>query len=275
VTNSWDAITPGTLGDGDIRRLAAEGELIISGFEPESVRQACYELRASHIFWDIQSPDENKRIEIDDKNGYLLRPNNYVIAIVEETIKLPSDVLGRILTKGQLFSLGVLPVNTYADPGFRGRLGITLYNASKRYIRFRPGEPVAKIEFTRLPRPVDEPYFGQHGFETEMWPKPAHLYSQPVSDEVGDKYEELEAIYGSPIAEIRRQLDFYSRRVWLQIGITVAGFAAIFALYGHLGLVKSVLVGVIANLATQFAWAWQTRAPRWRAYRKRKLLGKG
>lgn len=96
-------------------------------------------------------------------------------------LALPSNVLARILAKGQLVSLGILPVNTYADPGFEGRLGITLFNATRRYIAIKPGQPIAKIEFTVLNRDVERPYAGQHGYETEIWPIPTQFYADVPS----------------------------------------------------------------------------------------------
>ena len=40
------------------------------------------------------------------------------------------------------------------------------------------------------------------------------------------------------------------RKVWLQIGLTIVGFAALFALYGELSLVMAVVTSVFANLLT-------------------------
>src|SRR5579862_8867023 len=111
------AFPSGTLVDGDICRLAQAGKLIVEEFSPGNVKQACYELRASDIFWETWSPKENKRVHVDMEVGYLLKPNRFVVAIVKEKIALPPNVVARILAKGQLVSLGILPVNTYADPG--------------------------------------------------------------------------------------------------------------------------------------------------------------
>jgi len=145
-------------------------------------------------------------------------------------------------------------VNTYADPGFEGRLGITLWNNSNRYVLIKPDLQIAKIEFQRLPKPVSHPYTGQHGYETEIWPIPHHLYADMqdpyVQSCVADPAHELERSYGSDVADLSRRLSFYTHRVWIQLLATVALFAAIFALHGKLSLFVSVLLGVVANLLT-------------------------
>jgi dCTP deaminase len=123
-----------------------------------------------------------------------------------ESLELPADMLGRVLLKGKLFSLGLMPVNTYADPGFFGRLGIVLFNASNNYLRVRPGDPIAKIEFCRLARPVQRPYRGQHGYRSEIWPLTEHMIlSEPEiqSDQrIGDTVEELTRAYGQDLGTV-------------------------------------------------------------------------
>jgi dCTP deaminase len=262
----WANVPLGTLNDEDIEALAQVQHLITSEFSADCIRQACYELRASDTFWDLTLADEDKRVVQDD--GFLLGPKRPVVCITKESIRLPPDVLGRVLTKGQLFSIGILPVNTYADPGFEGRLGITLWNASNRYVVIKPDQRIAKIEFERLPKAVARPYAGQHGYETEIWPVPYQLYADTDDDNVKARIDEtaaeLEKSFGPAVGDLRRQLDFYSRRVWMQLLATIALFAVIFALHGKLSLFASVLLGVLSNLLTMvFLGMFQGRRFPW------------
>jgi dCTP deaminase len=248
----WAGVVPGTLNDEDIAALAGQGHLITAEFSDECIRQACYELRASDTFWDLALADENKKLVLP--NGFLLGPKRSVVCIAKESLQLPPDVLGRVLTKGQLFSIGILPVNTYADPGFVGRLGITLWNASNRYVLIKPDQRIAKIEFARMPKPVRQPYVGQHGYDTAMWPVPYDLYADPNTEPfkalLGDTAAELDKSFGVAVGDLRRSLDFYTRHVWLQLCATVMLFAVIFALHGELSLFVSVFLGVVANFMT-------------------------
>lgn len=262
----WADVPVGTLNDETIETLARSQHLITSEFSDECIRQACYELRASDTFWDLTLADENKRVVYD--GGFLLGPKRPVVCITKESIRLPPDVLGRVLTKGQLFSIGILPVNTYADPGFEGRLGITLWNASNRYVLIKPDQRIAKIEFERLPKAVAHPYAGQHGYETEIWPVPYQLYADTESDEVKARIDgtavELDKSFGTAVGDLRRQLDFYSKRVWIQLLATIVLFAGIFALHGKLSLFVSVLLGVLSNLLTMvFVGMFQGRRLPW------------
>ena len=265
--NAWRDLPVGTIVDSDILKLAEKQELFTAGFSAACVKQACYELRASDIFWDVASRKENKRIQITVGSGFVLLPNCFVVCIVKETIRLPPNVLGRIMTRGRLFSTGILPVNTYADPGFEGRLGITLYNGSRRPLIIRPDEPIAKIEFQVLPKPVEHPYSGQHGYETEIWPIASHLFANTEDGFAprGEikKEEDLLRSYGPEVADMYRRLNIYTRQVWWQIALMIFGFAVLFFLEGKLGLVESVLIGIVSNLATMWGLnLWTARSRR-------------
>lgn len=267
MKTAWSDIPVGTIVDSDIIKLSAAGQLITDDFEPKLVKQACYELRASDIFYNVASPKEFKRIQ-KSAVGYLLKPNCYVVCIVKEGLRLPSNVLGRILTKGSLFSIGILPVNTYADPGFEGRLGITLYNASRRYLVIRPGEAIAKIEFQILPKSVDRPYSGQHGYETKIWPIAdtliADIDNEPLlAAHVNDEYNELLESFGPYIGQMYRELRFYRIGIWIQLFAILAGFSILFAVQGRIGLVWSLGLGIASNLLTTLGfnlWAARRRS---------------
>lgn len=253
----------GTLTDEDITELAAGGDLITSQFEPANAKQACYELRASNIFYETASAADNKRVE--SNAGYILRPHTFVTCIVMERISLDPDIVARVLAKGQLFSVGIVPVNTYGDPGFKGRLGITLYNSSHRHLKITPGQSIAKIEFTRLPKSVLQPYSGQHGFESEMWPIPTQLYAS--SDDLKNggidprSVAEINRSYGPIVASLEARLSFYEYKVWIQIAITVFFFGSILAVHGHIEWFTSIVLGVLGNLVTNLALFCSRKLP--------------
>lgn len=254
----------GTLVDRDILALTASGQLITDNFLAAGVKQACYELRSSTTFFVTASSAENKRTEVGAE-GFLLGPFQYVTCIVMERIELPDNMLARILAKGQLFSLGIIPVNTYADPGFSGRLGITLCNFSHRYITIRPGQPIAKIEFTVLPKSVGKPYAGQHGFETEIWPIPTQFL---VADQdvralniLGSDSDEIEKSFGPRMGALSRRVEFYSRKANTHLLVMIGMFGVLFVLYERVPFLVSVIAGIASNVVTQVCfWALEKRS---------------
>jgi dCTP deaminase len=145
-------------------------------------------------------------------------------------------------------------VCTYADPGFTGRLGITLCNVSHRHIVIKYGQPIAKIEFSLLAEPVSSPYSGQHGYETEIWPIPVHLSADEAQLRAAGieptRHEEIAWSYGPQLAAAMTRLQYYEKWVWLHIAITVVGFLGLFAIGFRFNAVVAILLGVAGNLVT-------------------------
>jgi|GEM_PF-1111560 len=200
----------GTLNDTAIKALCSEGILVSKNYKAENVNQACYELSAGNIYYDITQ--NFQRIDITEEGfGYILiKPKQSVVIITKEELNIPDNVIGRVLTKGKLFSIGLLPVNTYADPGFQGNLGIILHNNSINYLKINEDELIAKIEFSALQEPVTKRYNGQHGYKTKIWPIPVE-YSLTEDEikmdtRIGAAEDEIGQIYGSRYSTVIKRL---------------------------------------------------------------------
>jgi dCTP deaminase len=200
----------GTLNDIQIAHYCANGLLISTNYNQTNLQQACYELTASQIYYDISQGFN--RIDINENDfGYILvKPKQSIVIITKEELNIPLNVIGRVLTKGKLFSVGLSPVNTYADPGFKGNLGIILQNNSINYLKIKEGELIAKIEFSVLQEPVSSAYSGQHGYKTKIWPIPVEftLSQQEVENDVriGNVENEIEQIYGTQYSKVINRL---------------------------------------------------------------------
>ncbi|WP_192036642.1 hypothetical protein [Halomonas sp. YLGW01] len=156
-----------TLADKDIEEKMAAGHLIVNG-STSQVGPACYELRMGNVYYDLT--EANTRIDASANRDILIKPGHRVVLITKEELSIPKDVIARVISKGSLFSIGLTPVSTYADPGFHGNLGIVTQNISDSYISLPIGEPIAKVDFSMLTEEAKKTYRGQHGFQTEIWP---------------------------------------------------------------------------------------------------------
>ena len=158
-------------------------------------------------------------------------------------------------SKGALFSIGFVPVNTYADPGFYGRMGIVMNNASNNYLKIPCGEEISKVEFVKLKFPVSKPYHGQHGFETGVWPLRTDLIIQkndikayfPKENDI----DEIRASYGDSVASIMHRVLITERRFVIATVILIIVNLIIIGLSlgtSWLGPVTNVICGIVANL---------------------------
>jgi dCTP deaminase len=169
-----------------------------------------------------------------------------LFSITHEELLVPDDILVRVVSKGSLFSVGLSPVATYADPGFKGNLGLVTQNVSDKYILLPTLEPIAKADFSKLSGTAKFPYRGQHGFRTEIWPI-KHQLQKTHADVVGDprvKTEKEEAYMLLPIAtrEVLRTLEFSQRRIDFALGVAIVLNAL------SLLLVTTKLIDAVAGL---------------------------
>jgi dCTP deaminase len=223
-----------TLSDVDINAAMAKGRLVVGGVAGQ-VGPACYELRMGPIYYDLTEDD--KRIDAGATNTVLIKPGHRVVLITQEQLAVPDDMIARVTSKGSLFSVGLSPASTYADPGFKGNLGVVTQNLSDKYIELPVGEPIAKVDFSPLSSAAAKPYSGQHGFQTQIWPIKHHLqktYDAVKNDpRVDTELEEAYKILPGATARILKQL--YRRQ-------RVIDWAIVATL-----VVNSLLLGALSN----------------------------
>lgn len=161
-----------TLSDIEIESGMAKGELVKNG-AAKQLGPACYELRMGNVYYDLTEGD--RRIDVPVGGSILIKPGHRVVLITLEELAVPHNVIARIASKGSLFSIGLSPVSTYADPGFSGNIGIVTQNLSEKFIELPVAESIAKVDFSMLSSFARNPYRGQHGFHTQIWPIKHHL----------------------------------------------------------------------------------------------------
>jgi dCTP deaminase len=253
-----------TLSDADISAEMALGRLIRNG-DPGQVAGACYELRLGDVYYDLTESD--RPIQVAKGENILIKPGHRVVLITQEELEVPHDVLTRVVSKGSLFSVGLSPVATYADPGFSGNLGIVTQNMGDKYILLPQLEPIAKADFTRLTGNAKHTYSGQHGFRTKIWPIKYQLqksHSDVVGDpRVGTEKEEGYRLLPQATASVLRKLE--RRQVLTDAAILIAvilNATSVFMVGNKLidnfqGLVGNLLTSVLVGVFMAYT-KWRT-----------------
>jgi dCTP deaminase len=252
-----------TLNDVDIAKEIGKQRLILNA-NATGMAGACYELRMGNVYYDLT--EDGKRFTLAPGEAALLKPGHRIVLITAEEFDVPNDILVRIVSKGSLFSVGLSPVATYADPGFKGNLGIVTENISDKYIELPQGEPIAKADFTRLSGPAAKPYHGQHGFQAGIWPIKTHLqkshaellHDPRVQSERAEALALLPAATRTIIKKIERS------QAWINVSLAsalIVNSGALFAMgRGWIdafhailtNLVSSAIVGLLTLCVTYF-----------------------
>jgi dCTP deaminase len=236
-----------TLSDASILTEMKKGRLIKNG-DQQQVSGACYELRLGNVYYDLTESDHP--IQIQAGEPVLIKPGHRVVLITHEELLVPNNILVRVVSKGSLFSVGLSPVATYADPGFTGNLGIVTHNISDKYIVLPTLEPIAKADFTELTSEAAHPYQGQHGFRTQIWPIKHQLqktHAEVATDHrVSSEKEEAYRLLPLATGDVLRRLERTQRFTDLAIVIAVLINAA--ALFLVSNKLIDNLTGIVGNL---------------------------
>jgi dCTP deaminase len=248
-----------TLNDVDIGKEIQAGRLIRNA-TPNRLAGACYELRMGNVYYDLT--ESGKRFALTPGQMVLIKPGHRVVLITEEELEVPPDILVRVVSKGSLFSVGLSPVATYADPGFGGNLGIVTQNVSDKYVELPQGEPIAKADFTRLTGPATRCYQGQHGFQAGIWPIKTQLQKEhyEVANDVRVRSEKAEAFALLPTATQIVIRGIEHTQLWTNLGLFLAilvNAASLFMVSGKLadnfyGIVGNLIASAIIGLAAVF-----------------------
>jgi dCTP deaminase len=160
------------LSDGTIRRLVAEGRVLIDPWDEAMVQPASVDLRLGTSFRvfhnhritaiDLADPPRGltELVEVDDDESFVIHPGEFVLGRTQEHVELPDDIVARIEGKSSLGRLGLIVHATagFVDPGFKGTLTLEITNLTRVPIILWPGKPIAQLSFMALDQPAERPY---------------------------------------------------------------------------------------------------------------------
>ena len=166
------------LSGGAIQRLEQTGQLRIEPFHEDAIQPASYDLRLGKRALISPKGDERGRVvDLDKEKDQMLTilPGQYVAILTEEKLELPNDICARFGLKSNLARKGLMAFGgIQVDPGFVGRLAISLFNVGPENIQIKVGTPMVTIEFEKLEEPTATPYSGEYQYQDDF---PAEQYN--------------------------------------------------------------------------------------------------
>lgn len=180
------------LSDRDIKKYIKEGKIKICP-EPDFEKQLgpcsldlhlgnSFKLfkHTEHPFIDLNNhttPIEEMMTEVKITNSkpLILRPGDFLIAVTEEEIILPTDIMGRLDGRSSLGRLGLVVHSTAArfDPGWQGKAIMEVGNLGVIPIALYPGIRICAMTFETLSSPAETPYLKQkdHKYAGQIAPR--------------------------------------------------------------------------------------------------------
>lgn len=131
---------------------------LISPFKADHIDCAAYQLTIGHEVYVTptdETPDPKSRTKkrLSDLEAFTIPPGQFAFLLTEEIVTVPPGALGFISIRARIKFRGLVNVSGFhVDPGFKGRLVFSVYNAGPATIHLQQGEQCFLIWYASLDR---------------------------------------------------------------------------------------------------------------------------
>lgn len=133
---------------------------LIEPFDSERIVNCSYELSMGPEAY-VTSSDTKKRQVLADKEQVLIPSGQFAHLLTEEHITVPLTAIGLISIKSKYKLSGLVNVSGFhVDPGYKGRLVFSVYNAGTSAIIITKGVPIFLLWLSTLEGTTDDSYEG-------------------------------------------------------------------------------------------------------------------
>lgn len=166
------------LSDRDIRAKIASGDIVIrnadnSPYEPYigpsslDIRLGKFFKFYKHANTAVLDPmkmesfkDITEIMEIEDGSPIIIQPNEFVLGVTQESIKLPDNLVARCEGRSSLGRIGLIIHSTagFIDPGFEGTVTLEITNINRMPLALYPGMRIGQLAFESMTSSAEVPY---------------------------------------------------------------------------------------------------------------------
>lgn len=189
------------LSDGDIKAKIKAGDIVVSSNDNEhmsNIGASSMDLRlgkffkvydhARHAVLDPRDPstfkDIAKLIEIEDEDTpFIVQPNEFVLGVTLEKIKIADDLVARVEGRSSLGRLGIIVHSTagFIDAGFEGTITLEITNINRMPVALYPGMRVCQLAFETMSSKAEVPYNKKKSskYQGQQYPEESRITADP------------------------------------------------------------------------------------------------
>jgi dCTP deaminase len=130
------------LSDAEIERCLKDGSLVIAPFERSCLNGAGYDLRLSE--------------------DLAMLPGEHRLVATLERVEISETLVGTLHVRSSLARSGIIASLALVDPGFRGQLTISLFNAGSEQFSMVKDGRFLQMALHRLGTKTQRPYAGKY-----------------------------------------------------------------------------------------------------------------
>ena len=149
-----------------IEELMKKNKLVKKG-NLENIHSSSYDLTTSKYI--LRFKNENKTIELTNQkkinnmyeqvkitDGYHLKPGECILVPLEDEFNMPDNICGSVRGRTSFNRLGIFTTIQHINPGYKGKLNITIVNNSPNTYEITPKIQIAQVVFESMEETVKE-----------------------------------------------------------------------------------------------------------------------
>ncbi|MDG9950408.1 hypothetical protein N7574_14000 [Acinetobacter ursingii] len=173
-----------------------------------------------------------KKILTDEDPQFIIPKGQFALLITEEVVKVPSEAIAFISFKAKYKYKGLINVSGFhVDPGWKGRLTFSVYNAGPSDVVLEKGNPFALIWYADLDRDgADE---GEYQDYFKKQSPVMTITSDKVSDMSGDIFspfklkkeiDDIKEKYNKEILDLKKEVNAIEGKLLIRTGLLIFSF---------------------------------------------------
>lgn len=134
---------------------------LIKDFKEERLQGSSYDISISNKITvydssiksiDLRNQDTIDSIykEVDISQGYVFKPNEYILVRLNEYITLPTNIIAHVRPRTRYTRLGIILTPQHCNQTYSGILQLGLYNATPYKITIVPNLKIGQLVFEEL-----------------------------------------------------------------------------------------------------------------------------
>ncbi len=148
---------------------------LVEPFNTSRIKHCAYELslgQEAHITNTSDRSDSTRLTTTLQNDRVLIPPGQFALLLTEEYVKIPDDALGFISIRSGSKLRGLVNVSGFhIDPGYKGKLIFSVFNAATTEIIISRGERMFMLWYCNLDNQTTDLYSGDYQYRDKILDK--------------------------------------------------------------------------------------------------------
>ncbi|AHF87926.1 hypothetical protein RLEG3_06565 (plasmid) [Rhizobium leguminosarum bv. trifolii WSM1689] len=201
---------------------------VVEDFDEKQIDVNAYNLRMGDSYFrtaDGSIVKEAKKLKLDTGEAFIIPPGQFAFLVSKERINVPANAMAFISMRTKIKFEGLINVSGFhVDPGYKGKLVYSVYNASPSPIQICQGDNLFKIWFAALDQTSNPPYLFDGKGNDDISNELVRGMSQEIFSlqALAVKMRELEANMNQKLAEQKPVIDNLTF-IWRAVQLAILG----------------------------------------------------